>query len=82
MCRVLLHLLVPAETQPRTARARAQDRVGKRERLMPRKKLKKNASTAKTKTPDLFESWLAKQPVKPVRAKAGFVSAEENRQSS
>jgi hypothetical protein len=49
---------------------------------MPRKKLRKDASTAKTKTPNLFESWLAKQPAKPVRAKAGYVSAEENGDTS
>jgi hypothetical protein len=46
---------------------------------MPGKKDKKNASTATTKIPDLFESWLAKQPVKSVRAKAGYVSAQENK---
>jgi hypothetical protein len=49
---------------------------------MPRKKDKKDASTARTKIPDLFESWLAKQPVKSVRAKAGYVSAQEKRETS
>jgi len=48
---------------------------------MPRKKDKKAASTARTKVPDLFESWLAKQPVKSVRAKAGYVSVRENKDS-
>jgi hypothetical protein len=46
---------------------------------MPRKK---DPSTSKTKVPDLFESWLAKQPVKSARAKAGYVSAEENKETS
>jgi hypothetical protein len=49
---------------------------------MPRKKDKKEATTAKMKVPDPFESWLAKQPVKPVRARAGYASAQEKRETS
>jgi hypothetical protein len=78
---VLLLVLVPAEPHSATTITRAWDRVGKREYLMPGKKGKEDASTAKTKVPDMFESWLAKQPVKSSRAKAGYVSAKENRES-
>jgi len=49
---------------------------------MPRKKDRKSASTARTKAPDLLESWLARQPVKRVSAKAGYVSAQERRENS
>jgi hypothetical protein len=48
---------------------------------MPGKKDRKDASIKTAEIPDLFESWLAKQPVKSVRAKAGYVSAQENRES-
>lgn len=47
MCRVLLHVLVPAEARFAATRNRAQEPVRKRDYLMPRTRGEKNASAAK-----------------------------------
>lgn len=44
---------------------------------MPKKKAEPDPGIESRNIPDLYESWLAKQPVKRVRAKPGFVSAKE-----
>lgn len=80
--RVLLHVLVQAETQPAATRATARDGVGKREYLMPTKKDKKAAPAPETKVRDVFETWLEKQPVRSARSKAGYVSTHESKESS
>ncbi len=43
---------------------------------MPTKEEKEKA-TESMKSLDVYESWLAKQPVKPVKGKPGFISAVE-----
>jgi len=44
--------------------------------LMP-KKAKKQKTTKSKALPDLYEEWLAKQPVRRVKGKSGFVSSAE-----
>jgi hypothetical protein len=44
-------------------------------------KEKKKVSSKAPEVLDSFESWLARQPVKPVRAKAGYVSAQKDKES-
>ncbi len=41
------------------------------------KKIEKKKVTETKKLLDLYESWLAKQPVKRVKGKSGFISAVE-----
>ncbi len=41
---------------------------------MPKKKAKKRKATEKA-VPDVYEKWLAKQPVRRVKGKRGFISA-------
>ncbi len=48
---------------------------------MPTKKEKQKA-TESMKSLDVYESWLAKQPVRPVKGKSGFISAGEAQASS
>ncbi len=43
---------------------------------MPKKRDKQKA-TESMKVLDVYESWLAKQPVRPVKGKPGFISAVE-----
>ena len=41
------------------------------------KKKDKQKATEGTKLLDVYENWLAKQPVRPVKGKSGFISAVE-----
>ncbi len=50
---------------------------------MPKKKGEKKKTTSESRIIlDAYESWLERQPVKSVRAKAGFISAEETKVGS
>jgi hypothetical protein len=44
---------------------------------MPKKKKKRKEAAEGANVLDVYESWLRNQPVKPVRAKSGFVSTDE-----
>ncbi len=41
------------------------------------KKIEKQKVTESIKILDVYENWLAKQPVRPVKGKSGFISAVE-----
>ncbi len=58
------------------ARRRARDHNRKRTYLMPKKREKQKTAES-IQLLDVYESWLAKQPVKPVKGKPGFISAVE-----
>lgn len=49
---------------------------------MPKKKKANQKATESMSVLDVYENWLAKQPVRPVRGKSGFISAEETEASS
>ena len=49
---------------------------------MPKKKEKQKSATKSMNVLDVYENWLAKQPVKSVRGKSGFISAEGTEASS
>ncbi len=46
------------------------------------KNREKQKVTESIKLLDVYENWLAKQPVRPVKGKPGFISADEAEASS
>jgi hypothetical protein len=71
---VLLQVLVLAESND--VRHKTRNRNQKCGELMPKKKAKKQKAK-ESMVLDIYEGWLAKQPVKRVKGKRGFISAVE-----
>ena len=49
---------------------------------MPKKEAKQKAVIESMNVLDAYENWLEKQPVRPVKAKSGFISARETEAGS
>ena len=73
MCRVLLQVLVLAEEN--RVRRNTGNLDLKRSELMPKKKERQKATESVVL--DVYEKWLAKQPVRHVKGKPGFISEAE-----
>lgn len=75
----LRRVLLPVLALPEHGQVshKASNPNGRSAYLMPKKKGEKQKADDSLKVLDVYESWLAKQPVRPVKGKAGFISSVE-----